>query len=264
MKKILTILLLWTLSLWAQNSITEIDFAQAKRIYNAGSGLFIDARELKFYKKGTILGALNMPIQRFKRMKRLLPAKKSSKLVVFCGGIKCEKSTKLAKLILAEGYSHIMVYRGGFPEWSQKGQEIMLSATHCQHSSTPTSKPVTLQGATVQLGSEKGMIDAEWFVQHLQAGTLSPQIQLVDVRRSADHTEGHLPHSLHIRWDSDTGQIDSSRFPADKLTLLYCNTGMLSSDAYDSLDAETAKRVLYLNAVVKCKEEKCEVIPNRY
>jgi hypothetical protein len=69
---------------------------------------------------------------------------------------------------------------------------------------------------------------------------------------------------LHISWDNDTGKIDSSRFPTDKLTLLYCNTGMLSSDAYDSLDEETAKRVLYLNAVVKCKKEKCEIRPNRY
>jgi len=264
MKKRFTILLLCTLSLWAQSSVTEIDFAQAKRIYNAGSGLFIDARELKFYKKGTILGALNLPLQRFRRLKRLLPVKKSSKLVLFCGGIACGKSSELAKYIAAEGYSHVMVYRGGFPEWSQKGQDIMLSAAHCQRSSTPAPKPVTLQGATVQLGSEKGMIDAEWFLKQLQAGTLSPQIQLVDVRRLADHTEGHLPHSLHIKWDSDTGKIDSSRFPTDKLTLLYCNTGMLSSDAYDSLDEETAKRVLYLNAVVKCKKEKCEIRPNRY
>ncbi len=54
----------------------EISFAETKRIYMAGSGLFIDARGIKFYKQGTILGAINMPIMRFGRIKRLLPGKK--------------------------------------------------------------------------------------------------------------------------------------------------------------------------------------------
>ncbi len=264
MKKILIILLLWTLSLWAQNSITEIDFTQAKRIYNAGSGLFIDAREMKFYKKGTILGALNMPLQRFRRLKRLLPVKKSSKLVLFCGGIKCGKSSKLAKLITAEGYNHVMVYRGGFPEWSEKGQEVMLSDRYCQEGRKSTSSAVTIQGVTVHLGSEEGMIDPVWFAKQFKNGTLPPALHLVDVRKTSDYHEGHLPGADSIIWDADNGVIDTSKFPKDKLTLLYCNTGILSSDAYDSLDEETAKRVLFLNAVVKCKKDQCEIRPNAH
>jgi len=264
MKKLLTVLLLCTLSLWAQNSITEIDFAQAKRIYNAGSGLFIDARERKFYKKGTILGALNMPLQRFRRLKRLLPIKKSSKLVLFCGGIKCGKSSKLAKYIVAEGYSHVMVYRGGYPEWQQKGQESMLSDAYCQEDRASTTPPVTIQGVTVQLGSEKGMIDPVWFAKQFKNGTLPSTLKLIDVRKRSDYEEGHLPGAGSVIWDADSGLIDTSKFPQDTLTLLYCNTGILSSDAYDSLDDHTAKRVLFLNAVVKCKKEQCEIRPNAH
>jgi len=126
-----------------------------------------------------------MPVQRFRRFKRLLPIKKSSQLVIFCGGIKCGKSAELAKRIAEEGYSRIMVYRGGFPEWSQNAQEIMLSAVYCK-SSRPTPKPVTIRGATVQLGSEEGMIDAAWFASQIQAGTLPPQVTLVDVRSQSD------------------------------------------------------------------------------
>jgi rhodanese-related sulfurtransferase len=261
MKKTILLLLSTMLICWAAAPI-EVSFAEVKRIYNAGSGLFIDAREQKFYKKGTILGALNMPIKRFSRLKRLLPVRKNSKLVIFCGGIKCGKSVKLAKRIASEGYSHVLIYRGGYPEWHQKAQEIMLLATYCQSNTLPKPKPVTIQGATVQLGSEEGMIDATWFVQQLNAGTLPPQIQLVDLRSKEDYDQQHLTNAIHLDLDTQTGELDSTKLPKDKLSLFYCYTGMRSTDAYDTLDKQTAKRVRYLNAVVKCKKEKCEIHPN--
>ncbi len=263
-RKVIFSFLVFTLIVWAETAPKEIDFKEAKRIYNAGSGLFIDAREIKFYKKGTILGALNMPLHRFRRLKRLLPVKKSSKLILFCGGIKCGKSSELAKRIAAEGYSHVMVYRGGFPEWSQKGQEVMLSDIYCKEGHKSTSPAVTIQGVTVHLGSEEGMIDPIWFAKQFKNGTLPPALNLVDVRKASDYRQGHLPGANSIVWDADNGVIDTSKFPKDKLTLLYCNTGILSSDAYDSLDQETAKRVLFLNAVVKCKKDQCEIRPNAH
>jgi len=263
MKKLL-ILFITILSLHADEPITEVNYAEVKRIYNAGSGLFIDARELKFYKKGTILGAINIPLKRFKRMKRLLPLRKNSKLVVFCGGIKCGKSAKLAALIAKEGYGHILIYRGGYPEWSQKGQEIMLSATYCQSAAKVKAKPITIQGATIQSGSEEGMIDAKWFIQQIKAGTLSSQIQLVDLRSKEDYDQKHLPRAIHLDLNMETGKLDSSKLPEDKLSLFYCYTGMRSADAYEGLDNQTAKRVRYLNAVVKCKDGECFIVPNGY
>jgi len=260
----LFILLFSILSLHAGNPITEVDYTEVKRIYNAGSGLFIDARESKFYKKGTILGAINIPIKRFRRMKRLLPQRKNSKLVLFCGGIKCGKSAKLATLIAKEGYTHILVYRGGYPEWREKGQEIMLWARYCQSAAKPKAKPITIQGATIQPGSEKGMVDAAWFAQKFHAGTLPSQIQLVDLRHQSDYEKGHLPHAIHLDIDTETGKLDSDKLPRDKLSLFYCYTGMRSADAYEGLDHETAKRVRYLNAVVKCEKDSCQIIPNNH
>jgi len=264
MQKIYLLVLLWTFVGLAKSNFTEIDFTSTKRIHTAGSGLFIDARERKSYKRGTILGAISIPVRRFKRMRRFLPQKKSSKLVVFCGGIKCDKSTTLAKLIAQEGYNHVYVYRGGFLEWSQKGQETMLSAIHCRSSKQPSPKPIILQGVSIQPGDETGMINPKWFAKAWKTGTVSPHIQLVDVRKISEYRDGHLTGALHIPWHSDTGRIDSSLFPSEKLTLLYCNTGTLSSDAYDSLDEETAKRVLFLDAVVKCRKGTCKIAPNTY
>ena len=258
MHKIILLLLSLLLASHAQTLPKEVDYKEVKRIYSAGSGLFIDARGAKFYAQGTILGAINMPIERFMRMKRLLPGKKGSKLVVFCNGIKCSKSTRLTQKIASLGYSRVMVYRGGYPEWREKGQDIMLSQKYC-HSTGRSKKEVTVNGVKVYLGRDEGMIDTAWFAQQYQEGTLPKNIALVDVRREEAFKKGHLPGATHVRWDSDKGEIDTNAFPKDKLLLLYCNTGLLSSDAYDSLDEETAKRVLFLNTSVKCQEEKCEI-----
>lgn len=261
MPKITFIFLGLTLVCFAANTYTEIKYKEAKRIYAAHSGLFVDARDLKLYKKGTILGAIDMPFGRFNRLKRLLPAKKSSKLIVFCNGLTCKKSTQLAEKIVALGYKRVMVFRGGYPEWRKMGQEVMLSTRYCQSSKKP-KRVATIQNTTVSLGSEEGVIDAEWFSEQLEHNSVPKNIALVDVRSAKEFKKGHIPNALHIRWDGDRGTIDSNSFPKDKLILLYCNTGLLSSDAYDSLNEETVKNVLFLNAQVKCRGEECTIDTN--
>ncbi len=258
MKKIAILLITLSAIASASNNYTEIGYKEVKRAYEAGSALFLDARDLKFYKKGTILGALSMPLDRFKRMRRLLPVKKGTKIITFCSGIKCEKSTKLAEKIAALGYSRVMVYRAGYPEWFEKGQDIMLSNKYCQKSKG-AKRESTINGVKVYLGKDEGSVDAEWFAEQVNKGSLPKEIALMDVRRKKEFDAGHLPGALHNRWDPNEGKIDNDRIPKDKLVIFYCNSGLLSSDAYDSLDDETAKRVLFLNAVVKCKGEKCNI-----
>ncbi|NKQ40238.1 MAG: rhodanese-like domain-containing protein [Sulfurovum sp.] len=154
MQKIVLILIGLTLTCFASGNYGEIGYKEAKRIHSAGSGLFIDARGAKFYKKGTILGAINIPLDRFKRMKRLLPNKQGSKIVIFCNGIECEKSAKLAKMIVDLGYSRVMVYKEGYPQWQKTGQEVMLSEAYCK--SVPKIKrEVSIENTKVYLGSEK-------------------------------------------------------------------------------------------------------------
>lgn len=258
MRKMILIFFGLSLACFGSTSYTTVTYKEAKRIYTAGSGLFVDARGLKFYKKGTILGAISMPIDRFNRLKRLLPANKGSKLVLFCNGIKCNKSVNLAEKIVKLGYSRVLVFREGYPKWHEMGQDIMLSSKYCKASSNP-KKEITIQGVKVELGHDEGMIDSAWFIEKFNKKVLPRDIALIDVRKEKDFLEGHLPGAINVKWDSDKGIIDISRFPKDKLILFYCNTGLLSSDAYDSLDGKIAKHVLFLNALVKCKGEECVI-----
>lgn len=110
-----------------------VSYEKAKGMFNARSALFIDARGGKLYKKGTILGSVNIPVKKFKRLKKkILPENKKAKIVTFCNGVKCEKSDELAVLLMKEGYTKVMVYKGGYPEWKEKKMPIASLIKKCK------------------------------------------------------------------------------------------------------------------------------------
>ncbi len=262
--KVVAVMVAITIASMANSELTIIDYKKAKGIYAAGSGLFIDARGAKLYKKGTIMGSINIPVKRFSRMKKFLPNKKNAKMVVYCNGFKCEKSDELAVLLMADGYTNVLVYKGGYPEWKEKKQELMGLVKECKENKgpyKPSGKMVTINGAKVYLGEDDGMIDQFWFAGKVLSD-LPSNVQLVDVRKKKDFDEGHLAGAINIQWDSKAEKIDSSKFPKDKLVVIYCNTGMMSTDTVGSLDEDVAKGVLYFDANVVCAGTKCTVEAN--
>ena len=262
--KMFALVIALTVTGMANSDLTIIDYKKAKGIYTAGSGMFIDARGAKLYKKGTIMGAINIPVKKYARMQKFLPNSKDAKMVVYCNGFKCEKSDELAVLLMKDGYTNVLVYKGGYPEWKKKKQELMGLVKECKENKgpyKPTGKMVTINGAKVYLGEDDGMIDQFWFASKVLT-EMPANIQLVDVRKKSDYDEGHLPGAVNIAWDSKAEKIDTSKFPKDKLVVIYCNTGMMSTDAVGSLDEDVAKGVLYFDANVACKGEKCTVEAN--
>jgi len=86
--------------------------------------LLVDARTEEEYREGHIPGAINIPPNRFSAMAGYLPANKKIPLVFYCRGYNCSLSASAATEALRAGYLNIRLYRGGFPEWSQKGYNI--------------------------------------------------------------------------------------------------------------------------------------------
>ena len=84
---------------------------ELKSMIDAKSVFVVDARDGESFAAGHINGAVN-----FADMK--LPADKNAKLVFYCGGVKCPAASRAAKKALDEGYKNVMVYRGGWAEWS--------------------------------------------------------------------------------------------------------------------------------------------------
>ena len=106
------------------------------------------------------------------------------------------------------------------------------------------------------------MIDQFWFADLVNNGNIPSDIQIVDVRKAKDYKENHLPGAINVTWDSENEKIDSSKLPKDKLVVFYCNTGMMSTDARNSLSDKDASNVLIFDANFNCKEGKCSVTAN--
>ncbi len=243
-----------------------IDLSEVKTHYNAHDALFIDARDAKMYAKGTILRAVNVPLKRFKRMKKWLPIHKDAPILIFCNGVKCGKSVKLAERFARAGYTHLMVYREGFPEWKQHKLPIMAAPKPCRCDGqpyTPKGKPVTVAGAKLYLSlDDESRIDARWAVPLINSGKTPAGVQLVDVRPAKQYAAGHLPGAISVPFDPDKQTIDVSKFPKGKAILFYCKHGSISADAYASLPDTVAERVKVLEADLVCGEKGCEVQGN--
>ncbi len=96
----------------------------------------IDTRVAAEYAEGHIAGALSIPY-REKSAKTVnfdagqdefnlakMPSDKAAPVVIYCNGPECWKSFKASTVALKAGYTNILWYRGGFPDWKSKNMPI--------------------------------------------------------------------------------------------------------------------------------------------
>lgn len=115
-----------------------------KRTVEPGSGLLIDARIAKFYEKGTIPGAVNIPFTLFSpdenpfidKIRAVLGGVKSTdgrwnfdnalELMLFCNGPWCDQSPRALKNLISAGYpaNKLFYYRGGMQNWQNLGLTV--------------------------------------------------------------------------------------------------------------------------------------------
>jgi len=105
------------------------DIAVAKRIFDAGQAVFVDARHPGIYAEGHIQGAIIMPVFLFEEkigdFKQAFPT--STYLITYCSGRECEDSHELAQLLFEQGYERINVFIDGFPEWQSHGYPTSIN-----------------------------------------------------------------------------------------------------------------------------------------
>ena len=104
---------------------------EARSDYQAGSSLFIDARDPSEFDCGTIPGSINMPFEYLPEdsleqyMDSVLAgAAKEQTLIVFCSGEECDVSLHLARNLQAYGYTGVKIFFGGAREWENFKLEI--------------------------------------------------------------------------------------------------------------------------------------------
>jgi len=115
--------------------LAGVKLVGAEEVVKAQSAgaMIIDSRVASEYAEGHIKGAVNVPY-REKSEKAVnfdaaqdefnlakLPADKAAAVVVYCNGPECWKSFKGSTVAMKGGYTNVLWYREGFPQWKSKG-----------------------------------------------------------------------------------------------------------------------------------------------
>ncbi len=108
------------------NDLEIGDLSLAKKMYDSGSFLFVDARSRADFVAGHVKGAVSLPIGEFDAgihdfLDRYSP---ETGIVAYCSGRNCEDSHQLAQLFLDFGYARVNVMIDGYPGWKAEGYPI--------------------------------------------------------------------------------------------------------------------------------------------
>ena len=115
----------------AKNDIVAGDIVietvdKARKLYDSGIYIFVDARSQEDYEAGHIKGAVSLPVGQFEEkitafLERYPP---EVVIVTYCSGRTCLDSHHLAEFLLEFGYDHVTVFIDGFPGWEAEGHPI--------------------------------------------------------------------------------------------------------------------------------------------
>jgi rhodanese-related sulfurtransferase len=106
----------------AQSSIPFVTTEELKRMIDAKED-FVLANALSpiEFAEERIAGSVNVPYDALRSGAVTLPQDRAKRLVFYCKGPKCTKSTKAAGLAVKMGYTNVAVYNEGLPEWLKRG-----------------------------------------------------------------------------------------------------------------------------------------------
>jgi rhodanese-related sulfurtransferase len=174
--------------------------------------ILIDSRTVPEFNESHIINSINIPDKKLQDNLALLPADKSSLLIIYCNGVKCGKSKRLAVQLEPLGYTNIKIYLEGIPVWEEKNLSLVTGPDYNKKIEATIIKPEELN----KLITEK-----------------KDEYVLVDVRDASEYKEGHIPTAINI--PSETFAAGSGVLPKEKKIIVYCNTGSRSYLAYKKL-----------------------------
>lgn len=103
---------------------TSVDVTAAKKLFDDGA-LFIDVRKDSDWEAGRIPGAVHLNIKSALTEESLAEeVDKTEKVVFYCNGVKCLRSSKATKMALDWGYENVYYFRLGFPAWKESGNAV--------------------------------------------------------------------------------------------------------------------------------------------
>lgn len=103
----------------ANKKTPEISTDEVRRVLAEKGVTVFDTRSFKEYAIDHIPGAVNA--SDVARIGRIVKGNKTAPIVLYCNGPFCGKSKRLAKKLLAAGYTNVRLYQLGIPVWRALG-----------------------------------------------------------------------------------------------------------------------------------------------
>jgi rhodanese-related sulfurtransferase len=86
--------------------------------------VLIDSRLPEEYEQAHLPGAISIPAERMKLEAKKLPKDKATPLIFYCRGAGCTLSRTAATAAREMGYTYLMVYQAGMPDWLLRGKPV--------------------------------------------------------------------------------------------------------------------------------------------
>ena len=182
----------------------------------------IDARPKRVADKGMIPSAINISDTDFDRNVDKLPADRAVLLIYYCGGLECVLSDKSADKARKLGYTNVVTYPPGYPEW-----EKVHGAAPAPGGSAAAG--ATAAGASLMPGKEKGTVTVASFEKVWKENPSS--IMVVDVRDVKEFAVGTMKGAINLPINDLEKKVDT--LPKNKPVVFVCGTGARSGEAYD-------------------------------
>ena len=195
----------------------------------------VDARPPRVAGKGMIPTAINISDTEFDKKLALLPADKATPLIYYCGGLQCTLSDKSAEKARKLGYTNVMTYPPGYPEWEK------LHGGAATTAAAPGSAPAAAPAAALVPGKEKGSVTVASFQRVWK--TSPDALLLVDVRDPKEVAAGTIQGSINIPMNDLEKKLDT--LPTDKPVVFVCGTGARAGEAYDTVKTLGGKAQVY-------------------
>ena len=101
-----------------------VDATAAKKLFDQEAA-FIDLRKENVWNSGRVPGAIWLDFKNaFNEGALSNEVDKDEKVVFYCSGVRCPRSSKAATKALAWGYTDVYYFREGFPAWKKAGYPI--------------------------------------------------------------------------------------------------------------------------------------------
>jgi rhodanese-related sulfurtransferase len=176
--------------------------------------MLIDARPKRVADQGMIPGAVNISDTEFDKNIGKLPADKAMPLIYYCGGLDCVLSDKSADKARKLGYTNVLTYPPGYPEW-----EKLHGGAKAQAAAAPA----------LVAGKEKGTVSVASFEKILKENPSS--VLVVDVRDAKEFAAGTIAGAINLPINELEKKVGT--LPTDKPVIFICGTGARSGEAYD-------------------------------